>query len=113
SVQEVALHGCLHLKSACTLIPPRFLLINPARVDPRQFGARVVIAVAAGEAEAANSLTVGGRTLVSASFPQTQRLLEAAGIRTHPLDVSELHKAEAALTCMSLLLESTALRRAP
>jgi hypothetical protein len=31
--------------------------------------------------------------------------LETAGIVTRTLEVSELHNAEAALTCMSLLLE--------
>jgi hypothetical protein len=32
--------------------------------------------------------------------------LRAAGIATRALEVSELHKAEAALTCMSLIFET-------
>jgi dimethylargininase len=64
-----------------------------------------VIRVDEREPCAANTLTVGGTTLVSAAFPHTQRRLQAAGVTTHALDVSELQKAESALTCMSLLLE--------
>ena len=104
AVQAVPLTGCLHLKSACTLIPPDVLLANPAWVDPAIFKTRVVIAVAEEEPYAANTLTVGGTTLVSAAYPQTRRRLAAAGIATRALDVGELHKAEAALSCMSLLL---------
>ncbi|MGH8305784.1 MAG: arginine deiminase family protein, partial [Steroidobacteraceae bacterium] len=107
-VRGVALRDCLHLKSACTFIPPDSLLVNPAWVDPQEFGARLLIPVAEGEAFAANSLTVRGVTLVSAAFPRTQRRLEEAGVATRAVDVSELHKAESALTCMSLLVEPPA-----
>ena len=45
------------------------------------------------------------RCRASAAYPRTQERLNAAGIATRALDVSELHKAEGALSCMSLLLE--------
>ena len=103
-VTGVGLRDCLHLKSAATFIPPDILLVNPAWVDPRVFDARSVVEVDAGEAFAANTLTVEGMTLVSAAFPRTEERLRAAGVATRALDVSELQKAEAALTCMSLML---------
>ena len=103
-VEAVALAGCLHLKSACSLIPPDLLLVNPQWVDAAAFGTRPTVAVADCEPYAANTVTVGGTTLVSAAYPQTQQLLEAAGVRTQLIDVSELHKAEGGLTCMSVLL---------
>ena len=65
-----------------------------------------MIAVDESEPYAANTLTLGGTTLVSAAYPQTRSRLEAAGITTVALEVSELHKAEAALSCMSLLLDT-------
>jgi len=111
-VQSVALAGCLHLKSACTFIPPDILLVNPAWVDPRSFAARVVIPVASDESYGANTLTIGATTLVSSAYPKTRRRLQDAGVETRALDVGELHKAEAALTCMSLLLEPAAAPRA-
>jgi dimethylargininase len=103
-VAAVAMRDCLHLKSACTFIAPETLLVNPAWVDPKLFDARIVIEVDPGEAFAANTLTVQGVTLLSAAFPCTERRLRDAGIATRALDVSELQKAEAALTCMSLML---------
>jgi dimethylargininase len=103
-VRSVAMRDCLHLKSAATFIPPDIVLANPAWVDPGAFGAARVIEVGAGEEYAANTLTVAGVTLLSGAFPRTQQLLAAAGVNTRALDVSELQKAEAALTCMSLIL---------
>jgi dimethylargininase len=103
-VQGLAMRDCLHLKSAATVIPPDLLLVNAAWVDPRVFDARSVVEVDAGEAFAANTLTVQGVTLLSAAFPRTEERLRDAGVTTRALDVSELQKAEAALTCMSLML---------
>jgi dimethylargininase len=103
-VRAVPLTGCLHLKSAVTFIPPDILLVNPRWVDPAVFAATVPLAVDADEPYGANTLTVGGVTLVSSAYPRTQQRLEQAGIATRALEVDELHKAEAALTCMSLML---------
>ena len=107
SVRAVPLTGCLHLKSAATFIPPDILLVNPRWVDPAVFAATVPLAVDADEPYGANTLTVGGVTLVSSAYPRTQRRLEQAGVATRVLEVDELHKAEAALTCMSLMLGGT------
>jgi dimethylargininase len=103
-VAGVAMRDCLHLKSACTFIPPDILLANPAWVDAKSFDARTLVEVDPGEAFAANTLTLQGVTLLSAAFPRTERRLREAGVTTRALDVSELQKAEAALTCMSLML---------
>ena len=107
-VAAVAMRDCLHLKSAVTFIAPDTLLTNPAWVDPQVFDAHTVIEVDPSEAFAANSLSVGGVTLLSAAFPRTGERLRRAGLVTRELDVSELQKAEAALTCMSLLQEPAA-----
>jgi dimethylargininase len=105
TVRAVPLTACLHLKSACTFIPPELLLVNPRWVDPGVFAATVPLSVDADEPYAANTLTVGGVTLVSSAYPRTQQRLEDKGLATRVLEVDELHKAEAALTCMSLMLE--------
>jgi len=107
-VQAVAMRGCLHLKSACSFIPPDILLVNPDWVDAGVFARLRVITVAESEPHAANTLTVAGTTLVSAAYPQTAARLAAAGVAVRVIDVSELHKAESALTCMSLLLAPVA-----
>jgi len=104
AVRAVSMRGCLHLKSACTFIAPDLLLVNPSWVDPAMFDVRAVVTVDEGEALAANTLSVGAVTLVSSAYPRTQRRLEAAGVAARAVDVSELHKAEAALTCLSVML---------
>ena len=105
SVQAVAMTGCLHLKSAATFSPPDLLVVNPDWVDPAVFGSGRIVPVAPEEPFGANTLSVAGVTLVSADYPETARRLAAAGVPTRVLEVGELHKAEAALTCMSLVLE--------
>jgi dimethylargininase len=105
SVTAVAMHGCLHLKSAVSFVPPDVLLVNPAWVDPAVFAAPRVIAVDETEPYGANVLAVAGTTLVSMAYPRTNERLARAGLTTWALEVGEVHKAEAALTCMSLLLE--------
>jgi len=103
-VHALPMDGCLHLKSAVTFVPPGLVLVNPRWVRADAFAADRIVEVDPAEPYGANTLTVAGTTLVSTCYPRTQERLEAAGVRTRALDVSELHKAEAALTCMSLLV---------
>lgn len=111
-VQPVEVRDCLHLKSACTFIPPHFLLVNPAWMDLKPFTGLDVIEVDKAEPFAANTFTLAGTTLVSAAFPRTGQRLHEAGISTRRVDVSEFHKAEAGLSCLCLLLEPRAVRTA-
>jgi dimethylargininase len=52
----------------------------------------------------ANGLRIGDRFLYPQAFPRTRDRLEADGIVTVPVDVSELAKAEGAITCCSLIV---------
>jgi dimethylargininase len=58
------------------------------------------------EPHAANGLLVSGRLIYPASFPRTRVRLEAAGLSVEPVDVSELQKAEGAVTCCSLVFSA-------
>lgn len=104
-VQSVDLNGCLHLKTACTFVPPHYVLANPDWVERRVFAGVMVIDVAAAEPFAANTLTLGGVTLVASGCPQTAEVLNGHGVITRAVDLSELAKAEGALTCSSLIVE--------
>jgi dimethylargininase len=103
-VQPVPIRGCLHLKSAVTQVADGTLLVQPAWVDPAAFPGLRLIEVDPGEEHAANALWAGGGVLYPSCFPRTQRRLEEAGIAVTPVDVSELQKAEGAVTCCSLVL---------
>lgn len=107
-VRPVELDGCLHLKSAVTPVGPETVLLNPAWVDAQVFGGFDVVTVDPGEPHAANALRVGPGLIHAASFPRTRARLEARGLAVHPVDVSELQKAEGAVTCCSLVFRSTA-----
>ena len=51
-------------------------------------------------------LAIGDTIIIPASFPETARILERAGWQVLPIDVSELQKAEAGVTCMSLIFNT-------
>jgi dimethylargininase len=97
---------CLHLKSAVTQIDEETLLLNPRWVDARQFPGLNSIDVDPAEPFAANVLQLGDALLYSASYPRTRKLLEARGYRVEVVDVSELEKAEAGVTCCSVIFET-------
>ena len=104
-VKAVELRDCLHLKTAVTFVPPHFVVVNPAWVATEVWKDLTVIAVDADEPFAANTLTVAGTTLVVSNGPKTEARLRDAGIFTRAVDISELQKAEAGLTCLALIFE--------
>jgi dimethylargininase len=112
-VRGVEVTGCLHLKSAATLVSASFVLVNPAFVDPRVFAPLDPVPVSPDEPSAANALLVGGHVIYSPACPRTLGILERLGMRVIPVDLGELAKAEGALTCCSLVIESPSLWPTP
>jgi dimethylargininase len=106
AIRPVEVHGCLHLKSACTSLGDRTMLANRAWCDAQAFdGFFQILDVPADEPWGANVLTIGDTALVPACFPGTARMVERLGWKIRTLDISELMKAEAALTCSSIIFE--------
>jgi dimethylargininase len=105
-VLSVPVNGCLHLKSAATLCGPDLLLVNPAWVDPAQFGGCSIIEVDPAESHAANASLLEGGVIFPVAFPRTRERLCGRGVTVHEIDLSELAKAEGAVTCCSLILET-------
>ncbi len=104
TVVPVDVRGCLHLKSAVTLVAANTLLLQPAWVDRTDFAEYDCIEVDPGEPSAANALLVGDGVIFPSGFPRTRARLEAHGIRILGVEVSELAKAEGAVTCCSLIV---------
>ena len=107
SVEGVATRDCLHLKSAVTQVSEDILLVNRAWLaDASAFAGYRLIEVDPSEQHAANAVRIGDAVLYPDCFPKTLARLRAAGIHVTTVDVSELQKAEGAVTCCSLLLRT-------
>ena len=109
-VIEAQLRECLHLKTGATFAGPDpdgtpVLLFNPRCVDPAQFAGVEHMPVDEQEPVAANCLRVAETLILPAGNPRTADRLRARGFHLVELDVSELQKAEAGVTCMSLIDE--------
>ena len=100
----VRFSGCLHLKSAVTRVADGLLLLNPDWVDPALFPGHRAVHVDPTEPHAANALPLGGSVIHPRHHSRTRRRLEAEGLRVAPVAQEELAKAEAGVTCCSLLV---------
>jgi len=102
-VVEAKAAACLHLKTGATYAGDGVLLYDPTTIDPTQFADVEPIAIE--EPAAANCVRAGGRIILPAGNPRTADLLRGRGFNVVEVDVSELQKAEAGVTCMSLIDE--------
>jgi dimethylargininase len=103
TLDTIPVSGCLHLKSAVTLVSEDTLLINPAWVPADRFDALNLIEADASEPYAANARAAGGKVIYPAAFPRTRARLLAHGLAVQPVEMDELAKAEGAVTCCSLI----------
>jgi len=112
TVRSVPVTGCLHLKSACTALDNSsgsLLLVNPDWVDTSPFtdDGLDLLPIPPEEPFAADTLTLAGIIFLPADCPRTRERLEARGLTVQPLDVSEFQKAEASVTCLSLIFDAS------
>ena len=105
-VIAVPVRGCLHLKSACCYVGDETIIANRAWIDASVLAGFRIIDVPEDEPRSANVLRIGGTLILPEAFPKTRKLLEDSGFHVHTLDVSELAKAEGAVTCTCILFES-------
>jgi dimethylargininase len=109
-VTPVELGLCLHLKTAATYAGRDrdgrlTVLVNPDWIESSQFAGVDILAVAAGEPSAANCVRAGSQLIMAAGSPQTVGKLRERGFDVVEVDLSELQKAEAGGTCMSLIAD--------
>jgi dimethylargininase len=106
TVCGVPMDGCLHLKSACAFLGRNTMLLNPDWVDPGIFREFEILTVPKAEPMSADVLPMGGTMVIAADSPALQALLQQHGFTTQAVDLSELQKAEAGTTCMSIVFEN-------
>ena len=109
-VIEVPHDQCLHLKTGATFAGHDeagrpTMLINPDWIDPSYFRDVALLPSHPAEAFAANALGAGERLIYPTAYPRTAERLRAVGFDVEEVDIGELEKAEAGLTCMSLIAE--------
>lgn len=105
-VEPVDIQGCLHLKSAVTCVADGTLLLQPQWIDRAAFPGFSIIEVDADEEHAANALRIGEAIVYPDCFPRTREKIARAGVQVVGVDVSELQKAEGAVTCCSVVFEA-------
>lgn len=103
-VREVDVRGCLHLKSAITAASAELLLVNRAWVPAADLSGFAYLEVHPDEPYGGNVLRLDDHVIQASSFPRTRERLEQRGIRVESVDLSELAKAEGAVTCCSILI---------
>lgn len=99
----VRVTGCLHLKTAVTALDEERLLINPSWLDTTPFRDFQLVVVPSEEPWGANILRLPMGVIANAAYPGTCHLIASLGYRLEAVDISEYGKAEAGLTCMSVV----------
>ena len=102
-VIPVRVTGCLHLKTGATMVGPDTVLLNPDWLDTSPFDGLNQISVDPNEPFAANAISLAGRVVMAASAPRTREELERKGFNTLSIDISEMEKLEAGLSCCSII----------
>lgn len=95
---------CLHLKSAVSTIGEKRVLLNPDAIESEGMKGLEQIPVPQEEPGAANVLKIGNKVICSGAFPLTAELLSNIGLEPIPIDNSEMLKAEAGVTCSSIII---------
>ncbi len=101
----VRIRGALHLKSVVTRLGKSSVLGLKRHIgEGLGFLERYDwLTPPAGEEAAANAVTLGDTVVVSSTNRELARLIERRGFKVASVDISELQKAEAGLTCLAIL----------
>jgi dimethylargininase len=104
-VVPVRVSGCLHLKTGCCALAEDTLLVNRQWIEVSVLTEFRLVEVPVEEPWGANVLVLPNVVVVGSAFPTTVERVQRMGHSVVALDLSELQKAEAGLTCLSLLFD--------
>lgn len=102
TAEVVPVDAGLHLKSSVSTLGEDRLLVTQSLADYPGFAPYQRTILHPDEAYAANTLWVNGTLLTPQGYPRTLEMLNNLGLPVIALDVSEVHKMDGGLTCMSL-----------
>ena len=107
-IEPAEVRHSLHLSTAASYLGDGTFLVQPKWMDVTCFSGYRCIAVPDEEPWAANVLSIGGSVILPAGQPRTAEMLQRLGYAVEAVDVSELLKAEAGVTCMGLIFNAKA-----
>lgn len=96
----------LHLTTACTALDDETILINPEWIKAEVFKGFRKINLPQSEPFTANILRINNTICIHSEFTETAENLEKLGYKIESINISEFLKAEAGLTCLSLVFEN-------
>ncbi len=102
-VKEVPVTKCLHLKTGICYLGNKTVLLNADWIDRDLFPSFRIIEVDPDEPFAANAISLNNNLIHAEGYPITKKKIMAAGFKVESVLISELAKAEAGLTCLSLI----------
>jgi dimethylargininase len=105
SVTAVKVLGALHLKTAVTALSDDLLVMNSRWINTSVFSDWRRLCVADSEPFAGNILKIANTIFVQSTHIDTANAISAAGFQVQLIDISEFAKAEAGLTCMSVIIQ--------
>jgi dimethylargininase len=100
--QTVVMPPTLHLKTGTSYMEDNILLVDQAFAGYQEFSRFDRIQVAPEETYAANCLRINDYVIVPSGHPRTLAALQAKGLATIQLDMSEYRKIDGGLSCLSL-----------
>ncbi len=98
----VALSDMLHLKTGLSYLENNHLVACGEFLNKAAFQKFDILPVDSNESYAANCIWVNETVIIPAGFPNTQKMIENAGFKVLPVDVSEFQKLDGGLSCLSL-----------
>ncbi|MCI0490357.1 MAG: arginine deiminase family protein [Blastocatellia bacterium] len=105
SVLPVKIEGSLHLKSTCTALDDETLLVSRQSLALEPFAGFNLLFVSEDEPWAANALRISDTVCLQADSPKTAEIVRRVCGKIRLIDMSELRKAEAGLTCSSIIFQ--------
>jgi dimethylargininase len=98
----VTLEKVLHLKTGLAYLENGILVACGEFLLKDEFKKFRLIEIPGNESYAANCIWVNDKVLVPEGFPESRKRIEAAGLETIAVDVSEFRKLDGGLSCLSL-----------
>ncbi len=105
TVLPVKVRGALHLKTAVTAVASDLLILNPDWIDRAVFEDWQTIVVDPNEPFSGNCLRIKNQVFVQSNHQAAAEKILLNGFNVQLIDISEFAKAEAGLTCLSVVTE--------